>query len=130
MSEEPVTPAEPSMPAYPADPVPGVSPAPAGGAAGPAAASAVFADEDDEPVDVAAYFDPDYGPPEGPDAWLARVPSPVADEYLAAHQPAAGAREALAAGFTHRDPVPGGRGWAGRRDIGRDGAGPGAGRIR
>jgi hypothetical protein len=69
-------------------------------------------DEDGEPFDVVAFFDPDYGPPEGADAWLARVASPVADEYLAAHQPAAGAGEVLAAGFTHRDREPGARGWA------------------
>ena len=66
MQEEPVTPPEPS--------------------AGPA----VFTDEDGEPFDAVAFFDPDCGPPEGADAWLALVASPVADEYLAARQPPGG----------------------------------------
>ena len=79
---------------------------------GVARPAVVFVDEDGEPFDAEAYFDPDYGPPEGEDAWLAQVASPVADEYLAAHQPPAGVREVLAAGFTHRDREPGARGWA------------------
>ena len=76
-------------------------------------------DEDGDPVDVAAYFDPDYGPPEGADAWLAQVASPVADEYLDGLRPPPGVAEAIAAGFTHRDRVPGARGWAagGRLDV-------------
>ena len=69
-------------------------------------------DDDGDPFDVVAFFDPDYGPPEGGDAWLAQVASPVANEYLASHQPAPGTREALAAGFTHSDREPGARGWA------------------
>src|SRR6266496_2191357 len=86
----------------------------------PAAASPVpdpvrplFADEDGEPVDAEEFFNPYSGPPEGADAWLAQVASPVADAYLAGVQPpAAGGPEALAAGFTHRDQVPGARGFA------------------
>ena len=102
----------------PAAPAPAPGSAPAGPASVPVSGSAstsapvVFADEDGEPFDAEAYFDPDYGPPEGEEAWLAQVASPVADEYLAAHQPPAGVREVLAAGFTHRDHVPGARGWA------------------
>ena len=68
--------------------------------------------EDDEPFDAEAYFNPFFGPPEGEDAWLARVASPVADAYLATRQPPPGAREVLAAGFTHRDHEQGARGFA------------------
>ena len=86
----------------------------------PAAASPVpdpvrplFADEDGEPFDAEEFFNPYSGPPEGADAWLAQVASPVADAYLAGVQPpAAGGPEALAAGFTHRDRVAGARGFA------------------
>jgi hypothetical protein len=75
--------------------------------------AAAFADPDDEePFDAEAYFNPFSGPPEGADAWLARVASPVADEYLDSLKPPAGAREVIAAGFTHRDHEPGARGWA------------------
>jgi hypothetical protein len=73
----------------------------------------VFTDEDGEPFDAEEFFNPYSGPPEGDDAWLAQVASPVADTYLASIQPsAAGGPEALAAGFTHRDPMPGARGFA------------------
>ena len=113
-SSVPAAPAADSGPAPAPVPAPGAGPMPAASApaGGPAAASPVFAYDDGEPFDVEAYFDPDYGPPEGEDAWLAQVASPVADEYLAAHQPAPAAREVLAAGFTHRDREPGARGWA------------------
>jgi len=75
--------------------------------------AASFADPDDgEPFDAEAYFNPFSGPPEGADAWLARVASPVADEYLDSLKLSAGAREVIAAGFTHRDHEPGARGWA------------------
>ncbi len=69
-------------------------------------------DDDDEPPDAEAYFSPLSGPPEGDDAWLAQVASPVADEYLDSLKPPAGPREVLAAGFTHSDHEPGARGWA------------------
>ena len=124
-------------PASPAVPAP-AGPAPAGPAPARAAAAspdpggdelsggAAYADDDDEPFDTAAYadpaddepfdaaayFNPYFGPPEGADAWLARVASPVADAYLAGRPQPPGAREALAAGFTHRDREPGARGFA------------------
>src|SRR6266536_2039450 len=101
MSEEPFT--APGPPAA-------WSPAAAG--PGPGPARPVFADGDGEPFDAEEFFNPYSGPPEGADAWLARVASPVADAYLASIQPAAGGPEALAAGFTHRDQVPGARGFA------------------
>jgi len=85
---------------------PGDDGEPSGGAA-PA-----DAEDDGEPFDAVAYFNPFFGPPEGADAWLARVASPVADAYLAGRQPPPGAREVLAAGFTHRDHEPGARGFA------------------
>ncbi|HLQ56951.1 MAG TPA: hypothetical protein VK162_22100 [Streptosporangiaceae bacterium] len=59
-----------------------------------------------------AFFNPYSGPPEGEDAWLARVASPVADDYLASQQPGPGAQEVLAAGFTHQDRDKGARGFA------------------
>jgi hypothetical protein len=70
-------------------------------------------DDDDEPFDAEAYFNPYFGPPEGEDAWLARVASPVADAYLASQQPPPATREVLAAGFTHKDHLAGARGFAG-----------------
>src|SRR6266536_3769177 len=85
---------------------------PAAAGPGPGPARPVFADEDGEPFDAEEFFNPFCGPPEGADAWLAQVASPVADAYLASIQPAAGGPEALAAGFTHRDQVPGARGFA------------------
>src|SRR6266496_3783722 len=98
------------------DPVPSADDAAtAAGPAEPAPASprpAVLTDEDGEPFDAEEFFNPFSGPPEGADAWLAQVASPVADAYLAGIQPAAGGPEALAAGFTHRDQVPGARGFA------------------
>src|SRR6266704_664552 len=87
---------------------PGDDGEPPGGAA-PAPADA---EDDGEPFDAEAYYNPFFGPPEGADAWLARVASPVADAYLAGRQPPPGAREVLAAGFTHRDHEPGARGFA------------------
>jgi len=74
--------------------------------------TARFVDEDGEPFDVEEFFSPLCGPPKGADAWLAQVASPVADAYLASVQPAAGGPEALAAGFSHRDQIPGARGFA------------------
>src|SRR6266567_353306 len=87
---------------------PGDDGEPSGGAA-PAPADA---EDDGEPFDAVAYFNPFFGLPEGADAWLARVASPVADAYLAGRQPPPGAREVLAAGFTHKDHEPGARGFA------------------
>src|SRR6266536_553330 len=101
MSEEPFT--APGPPAA-------WSPAAAG--PGPGPARPVFADEDGEPFDAEEFFNPFCGPPEGADAWLAQGAAPVADASLASIQPAAGGPEALAAGFTHRDQVPGARGFA------------------
>jgi hypothetical protein len=55
--------------------------------------TAAYADlADDEPFDAEAFFNPYFGPPEGEDAWLAWVASPVADAYLAGRQPPPGAR--------------------------------------
>ncbi len=85
---------------------PGDDGEPSGGAA------VADADDDGEPFDAEAYYNPFFGPPEGADAWLARVASPVADAYLAGRQPPPGAREVLAAGFTHKDHEPGARGFA------------------
>ncbi len=84
----------------------------------------MFVDVDGEPFDVEAFFDPDCGPPEGADGWLAQVASPVADEFLAARQPAGGAREVIGAGFTHRDREPGARGWAAGGPLDTMGPGP------
>ena len=131
MQEEPVTPPDPAAPApsaagpvpaagpaFAAGPVPAACPPPAGHrtgpdpAAGPVPAGFADCDDDDEPFDAEAFFNPFFGPPEGEDAWLAQVASPVADEYLASTQLPAGAREALAAGFTHKDREPGARGFA------------------
>ncbi len=78
----------------------------------PASVVARFLDEDGEPFDAEEFFNPFSGPPEGADAWLAQVASPVADAWLAARQPSPGGREALAAGFTHSDCMPGARGFA------------------
>src|SRR5882724_11231046 len=97
MHEEPFTPPGPPAPAASSSPGP-VRP--------------VFLDEDGEPFDAEEFFNPFSGPPEGADAWLAQVASPVADAWLAARQPSPGGREALAAGFTHSDCVPGARGFA------------------
>jgi hypothetical protein len=80
-------------------------------AASPGSAAA-FIDEDGEPFDAEEFFNPYSGPPEGDDAWLAQVASPVADAWLEARQPPPDGPEALAAGFTHRDQVPGARGFA------------------
>jgi hypothetical protein len=80
-------------------------------AASPGSAAA-FTDEDGEPFDAEEFFNPYSGPPEGDDAWLAQVASPVADAWLEARQPPPDGPEALAAGFTHRDQVPGARGFA------------------
>ena len=90
----------------------------------PVSSPVPFVGDDGEPFDVVAFFDPDCGPPEGEDAWLAQVASPVADEYLARHQPPVGPQETLAAGFTHRDRESGARGWAagGTLDIMEPGA--------
>src|SRR6266700_3132998 len=83
-----------------------------GGPSGGAAPAPADAEDDGEPFDAVAYFNPFFGPPEGADAWLARVASPVADAYLAGRQPPPGAREVLAVGFTHKDHEPGARGFA------------------
>jgi len=130
MQEEPIRPPGPpagspsAAPSGRAATPSSAGPAPA---AGPAAAAFAGEDDepfaaaaltgagdggDDEPFDAEAYYNPFSGPPEGDDAWLARVASPVADEYLASLKPPAGAREVLAAGFTHRDHEPGARGFA------------------
>ena len=94
MPEEPTTP--PVPPAVP-----------------PAWFWSAFADDDDgEPFDAVAFFNPYSGPPEGEDAWLAYVPAAVRDGYLDNAQSPAGAREVLAAGFTHDDHVAGARGFA------------------
>ena len=103
-------PASPSAPARPA--VPASPSAPATSSSGAPRPAARFVDEDGEPFDVEEFFSPLCGPPEGADAWLAQVASPVADAYLASVQPAVGGPEALAAGFSHRDQVPGARGIA------------------
>jgi len=68
---------------------------------------------DEDPVDVAALDDPYCGPPDGDEAWLADLPAEVAAGYLDAHPGPPPAAEALAAGFTHRDPSRGARGFAG-----------------
>src|SRR6266496_6757555 len=98
------------------DPVPSADDAAtAAGPAEPAPASprpAVLTDEDGEPFDAEEFFNPFSGPPEGADAWLAQVAAPVADAWLEARQPPPDGPEALAAGFTHRDQVPGARGFA------------------
>jgi hypothetical protein len=122
MQEEPVPPGphEGSLPVAPAGqaaapPAPvGPVPVPATAGGGPLDPVVLGAGDGDEvePFDAEAYFDPYSGPPEGEDAWLGRVASPVADEWLAARQRPAGAREVLAAGFTHGDREPGGRGFA------------------
>jgi len=128
MQEEPAVPPEataaagaarPSTPASPpCGPEPTTSPAapaaptsPATPSAAPGSAAA-FTDEDGEPFDAEEFFNPYSGPPEGDDAWLAQVASPVADAWLEARQPPSDGPEALAAGFTHRDHVPGARGFA------------------
>ncbi len=98
------------------------APGPPAGPAGPA--GGVFVDVDGEPFDAEAFFDPDCGPPEGADGWLAQVASPVADEFLAARQPAGGVREVIGAGFTHRDREPGARGWAAGGPLDTMGPGP------
>jgi Domain of unknown function (DUF222) len=54
--------------------------------------------------------DPGYGPPDGPDAWLADLPVELLDEYLAATQ-APAQPEAIVAGRLPRQPG-GGRGFA------------------
>jgi hypothetical protein len=97
MHEEPFTPPGPPAPAASSSPGP-VRP--------------VFLDEDGEPFDAEEFFNPLSGPLEGADAWLAQVASPVADAWLTARQPSPGGQEALAAGFTHSDRVPGARGFA------------------
>ncbi len=94
MGEEPATPPEP--PAVP----PADGPWPA------------YADDDGEPFDAVAFFNPYSGPPEGEDGWLAYLPAAVRDEYLDNKEPPAAAREVLAAGFTHDDHVAGARGFA------------------
>ena len=101
MPEEPM-PEEPMTPPVP----PAVPPA--------AWSWPAYADDDDdgEPFDAVAFFNPYSGPPEGEDAWLADVPAAVRDEYLDNREPSAAAREVLAAGFTHGDHVPGARGFA------------------
>ena len=68
-----------AMPAGPAGPPPG-APAPAGSSR-PVPVRPVFPDEDGEPFDVEEFFNPLSGPPEGADAWLAQVASPVADAW-------------------------------------------------
>src|SRR6266700_2322545 len=134
MREEPVIPPGPSSGSPPAasagraavppaaSPVPAAGPVPAGRAPASACGDdepfdpAAFACHDDgddgESFDAEAFFNPLCGPPEGEDAWLARVASPVADAYLAGRPPPAGAREVLAAGFTHKDHEQGARGFA------------------
>jgi hypothetical protein len=69
-------------------------------------------DDENEPFDVDAFYNPYSGPPDGQDAWLAQVASPVADAYLASRQAQRPGPEAIAAGFTHRDHEPGARGFA------------------
>jgi hypothetical protein len=62
-----------------------------------------YAPSDDELEGLG--FDPDNSPPDGADAWLADLPSPVRDAYadaIAAQAPAE-VPETLAAGFTHGD---------------------------
>src|ERR1022692_2196655 len=61
--------------------------------------------------------DPFAGPPDGPDAWLADLSAPEVDAFLEAAAMAGTAarpasREAMAAGFTHRDPDPCAAGFA------------------
>jgi hypothetical protein len=122
-----------AAPASATVPAPSAAPASAtvpGPSAAPAAASPRFVDEDGEPFDVVAFFDPDYGPPEGKDAWLAQVASPVADEYLDGLRAPPGAREMIAAGFTHRDRESGARGWEAGGPLDTMEPRPGAGRIR
>jgi len=74
-----------AMPVGPAGPPLG-APAPAGSSR-PVPVRPVFVDEDGEPFDVEEFFNPWCGPPEGADAWLGQVASPVADAYLAGLQP-------------------------------------------
>jgi hypothetical protein len=61
------------------------------------------ADSGDEPFDAAAFFDPDIGPPDGDEAWLAWVAGPAREEFLVAVDDP-GKPEAIAAGFLHRGP--------------------------
>src|SRR6202020_3281555 len=79
-----------------------------------------YAPSDDELEGLG--FDPDNSPPDGADAWLADLPSPVRDAYddaIAAQAPAE-VPETLAAGFTHGD---GGGGAGGRGSGGIGGVG-------
>ena len=69
MPEEPM-PEEPMTPPVPPAVPPAAWPWPA------------YADDDGEPFDAVAFFNPYCGPPEGEDAWLADVPAAVRDEYL------------------------------------------------
>jgi hypothetical protein len=106
----PVTPASRPAPAIPpAQPAPVAAPEPSPASGGLPSRSAD--DDGSEPFDALAFFNPYSGPPEGDDAWLAWVASPIADAYLDSQQRPA-AREALAAGFTHGDHEPGARGFA------------------
>ncbi len=99
MPEEPM-PEEPMTPPVP----PAVPPA--------AWSWPAYADDDGEPFDAVAFFNPYSGPPEGEDGWLADVPAAVRDEYLDNAASPAAAREVLAAGFTHDDHVAGALGFA------------------
>ena len=92
------------MPASPrpASPVPDPDPFADSGAGFPSGWRE-YAPSDDELEGLG--FDPDNSPPDGADAWLADLPSPVRDAYadaIAAQAPAE-VPETLAAGFTHGD---------------------------
>jgi hypothetical protein len=86
----------------PASPVPDPDPFADSGAGFPSGWRE-YAPSDDELEGLG--FDPDNSPPDGADAWLADLPSPVRDAYadaIAAQAPAE-VPETLAAGFTHGD---------------------------
>jgi hypothetical protein len=86
----------------PASPVPDPDPCADSGAGFPPGWRE-YAPSDDELEGLG--FDPDNSPPDGADAWLADLPSPVRDAYadaIAAQAPAE-VPETLAAGFTHGD---------------------------
>jgi hypothetical protein len=63
----------------------------------PAGHDQVNPDGEDDGWD--ADLDPDTGPPDGAEAWLADLPAELRDEHLA--DPWTGAGEAMAAGFLH-----------------------------
>ena len=74
-------------------------------------------------------FSPENAPPDGDEAFLADLPSELAQEYLTVRGPARVSRSA--AGFVHRQARRPRRGRVrGGRGAGRAGAGAGAGRVR